>query len=494
MPCAARADDAPNESEATIQRGVELRRAGRNAEALVEFQKAFTLDPSPRARAQVALALQALGDWLGAEHWLLDALQRSDDAWIARYRTDLAGALATVQAHLGSLRLHVDAEQGEVLVNGAPAGALPSRGPDSRRRRLGRCGATRAGHVDAHRVIDVAAGAEVSRRWRSVRERRRLRRRGGAATVADVSPATRSHVDGYVAFGSAGLLAIGGVAAGWSARMRSARGTTTRDASSLAAARASSSAATYQDTANVALGWRLAPSRCPPWAPAWGSGCCGPLEPVDPLRHVVRSGRDRHVCRGVEVGVLTADRRDPSHRGTGLVVAAAGMGVACCSLKSASDVAEGSSGKRGRGPMPESTGPRRARGCCADSAADSATTPGRDARLFAPAAPTITEFAVTSTLRRGGHRHRAGSRRQHVVFPERSVRIRQRQHGQRPRANQPGRLVADVLRPSPRPAPVPRISSWVPTGTSGSPSFGGQGRSHRSGRHGGGRIRAAGER
>ena len=92
----AHAEDPATESETHIQRGVELRGQGRNGEALVEFQLAYALEPTPRARAQVALALQALGDWLGAEQWLKEALQAHDDAWVARYSTELLGALATI--------------------------------------------------------------------------------------------------------------------------------------------------------------------------------------------------------------------------------------------------------------------------------------------------------------------------------------------------------------------------------------------------------------
>ena len=67
---AARADEPPGDAEALIQHGIELRRAGKNGEALSEFQKAYAIAPTPRAQAQIALALHALGDWLGAERGL----------------------------------------------------------------------------------------------------------------------------------------------------------------------------------------------------------------------------------------------------------------------------------------------------------------------------------------------------------------------------------------------------------------------------------------
>lgn len=252
----ARADDrTPTESEASIQRGVELRREGRNGEALVEFQKAFALDPSPRARAQIALALQALGDWLGAERWLEEALEAHDDAWIARYETDLRAALATVQAHLGSLSLHVDAQEGEVLVNGAPAQALPSSSPIRVVAGSVDVIVRVPGHADVHRVLPVAAGAEVSE---DVAVGPALPQ---PAPVPPSSPPAvlaqsqlHTPVGAYLALGSAAALAIGGVVA-WVVRQNAAGmwNDNTRCLQPGAGTRGQQCGA-YQDTANVAEG------------------------------------------------------------------------------------------------------------------------------------------------------------------------------------------------------------------------------------------------
>ncbi len=238
----------------SIQRGVELRREGRNGEALVEFQKAFALDPSPRARAQIALALQALGDWLGAEQWLTEALQAGDDAWIVRYRTELDSALATIGSHLGSLSLHVDAQEGEVLVNGAPAQALPSAGPIRVVAGSVNVVVRVPGHADSHRVIDVPAGGLVSE---SMEVGAAL---PGAGSPPPPSPATAAHeapptfhppVGAYVALGSAGALTIGGVVA-WTIR-QSAAATWNDDAQCLKPGETRvQQCGTYLDTANGA--------------------------------------------------------------------------------------------------------------------------------------------------------------------------------------------------------------------------------------------------
>jgi hypothetical protein len=134
LPHAALADDAAPDggaqesSESCIQRGIALRREGSNREALDAFEQAFALRPSPRARAQVALAHQALGDWVEAESGLTEAL-RSDDAWIARYHDTLDQALAKVRTHLGWLDLEANVPGAALFVDGARAAAWRSSEP-----------------------------------------------------------------------------------------------------------------------------------------------------------------------------------------------------------------------------------------------------------------------------------------------------------------------------------------------------------------------------
>src|SRR5262249_56806117 len=62
---------AAETSNDIVARGVELRKKGRDAEALSEFKRALAIDKAPRTQAQVALAEQALGPRVAAEHRLL---------------------------------------------------------------------------------------------------------------------------------------------------------------------------------------------------------------------------------------------------------------------------------------------------------------------------------------------------------------------------------------------------------------------------------------
>ena len=86
----AAAQETP--ATALLREGIELRRAGRDAEALARFERAHAVEPSPRTLAQMGLAEQALGRWVRAEAHLRAALAPRDDAWIERNRAALDAA------------------------------------------------------------------------------------------------------------------------------------------------------------------------------------------------------------------------------------------------------------------------------------------------------------------------------------------------------------------------------------------------------------------
>ncbi|HSO37155.1 MAG TPA: PEGA domain-containing protein, partial [Labilithrix sp.] len=122
------ADPDQVEADQLISRGIELREHGKDDEALALFKKALAKSPSPRARAQVGVAEQALGLWVAAESDLVLALSAVDDAWIAKNRGALEGALATVRRRLGTLEVR-GTEGAEVLLDGVRLGELPVTAP-----------------------------------------------------------------------------------------------------------------------------------------------------------------------------------------------------------------------------------------------------------------------------------------------------------------------------------------------------------------------------
>jgi hypothetical protein len=112
----ASADDPT--AAALIERGLDLRQAQHDPEALVLFEEAQALSPSPRGQAQVALVQQALGRWASAERNMRAALAEKDDAWIASRRPILERAMSLIETHLGDVEI-VGAKGGVVYVDGA---------------------------------------------------------------------------------------------------------------------------------------------------------------------------------------------------------------------------------------------------------------------------------------------------------------------------------------------------------------------------------------
>lgn len=70
-----------------IEAGVAARRGGDDERALVLFTQAWASGHSPRARAQMGLAEQALGKFVDAEAHLSEALAAPGDAWITARRS-----------------------------------------------------------------------------------------------------------------------------------------------------------------------------------------------------------------------------------------------------------------------------------------------------------------------------------------------------------------------------------------------------------------------
>lgn len=112
-----------------LRRGVDLRRAGRDDEAVGEFAEAYRLAPGPRTAAQLALARQALGAWLDADRLLREALSAPSDPWVARNRAALDAALAVVGHHLGSLEVRANVEGADLRVDGRAVARLPMTRP-----------------------------------------------------------------------------------------------------------------------------------------------------------------------------------------------------------------------------------------------------------------------------------------------------------------------------------------------------------------------------
>lgn len=122
--------EADADSDPLMQRGIELRRAGRDSEALEVFQSALERTPtSTRVRVHLAATHQALGQWLEAEQNLSLVLSEADDPYIRRHRATLEKAYDFVGRRLGSLDVVGEPAGAEVVLSGRRLGELPLSEP-----------------------------------------------------------------------------------------------------------------------------------------------------------------------------------------------------------------------------------------------------------------------------------------------------------------------------------------------------------------------------
>ncbi len=146
------------EAEQLIEQGLKLREEGKDLEALPLFQRANALGASPRACAQLALANQALGNWVEAERGLMTALTAMDNPWVAQRRTALEKALATVRNQLGWLEVEANVQGAEVSVNETLVGIAPMAGPLRVPAGVVNLKVTAPAHMPAIRLVHVLAG------------------------------------------------------------------------------------------------------------------------------------------------------------------------------------------------------------------------------------------------------------------------------------------------------------------------------------------------
>lgn len=112
-------------ADSMSKQGLELRRAGRDSEALPKFQEAYRISATPRNAAQLGLCLQALARWSEADGLLAEAISAVQDPWIKKNRATLKEASETAKAHVGRLEIIGSPDGAVVSVNGRSVGSLP---------------------------------------------------------------------------------------------------------------------------------------------------------------------------------------------------------------------------------------------------------------------------------------------------------------------------------------------------------------------------------
>jgi hypothetical protein len=112
-----------------IEQGVALRKAGDDRLALAAFARAYALEPSVEALAQLGLAEQALGSWLDAREHLESALDHGDDSWIMKHRATLEAASKEIEGRLGMLEVSCNVAGAELRLDGRVLGRTPLERP-----------------------------------------------------------------------------------------------------------------------------------------------------------------------------------------------------------------------------------------------------------------------------------------------------------------------------------------------------------------------------
>jgi tetratricopeptide (TPR) repeat protein len=146
------------EADALVQQGVAQRRAGQDQLALESFRRAYALQPSPRIRAQIALAEQALGQWTDADRDLRAALAATNDAWIQRNRAALEAALNAISSRIATIELTCNITGARLFVNGREEGAFPLTQPVRVEAGTVALEVRMNGFRTARRTIDVEGG------------------------------------------------------------------------------------------------------------------------------------------------------------------------------------------------------------------------------------------------------------------------------------------------------------------------------------------------
>lgn len=129
MLCFARVSGAQSvDIEAEHQRGVALRNAHRDDEALTVFRGLYERTGEVRALARMALAEAVLGRWVEAEQHLGRALG-TDDAWVSQNRASLEQAFGQVREHVGGLTVVTNVPGSEVFSSGQRLAVTPIERP-----------------------------------------------------------------------------------------------------------------------------------------------------------------------------------------------------------------------------------------------------------------------------------------------------------------------------------------------------------------------------
>ncbi len=116
---------AADNSEILIRQGVELRKAGRDADAHAKFLRAYKVAHTPRAAAQLGLCERALKMWIDADLHLTEALAAQSDPWVLANKATIEESVAAVRSNLATVSVAGKPIDANVYINDNFVGQFP---------------------------------------------------------------------------------------------------------------------------------------------------------------------------------------------------------------------------------------------------------------------------------------------------------------------------------------------------------------------------------
>ncbi|HXU62046.1 MAG TPA: hypothetical protein VN962_10115 [Polyangia bacterium] len=153
--------EAPGDPNGLITRALELRRAGRPADALGLFRQAHEQAPSPRTLGHLGLVETSLHLWSDADAHLAAAMATPADGWIRRNQAFLVEARARTAAHVGQL-LVTGPPGARLAISGKAVGRLPLAAPLRLAEGDVRISATADGHKPFSIELNIQGGTRAA--------------------------------------------------------------------------------------------------------------------------------------------------------------------------------------------------------------------------------------------------------------------------------------------------------------------------------------------
>lgn len=154
-------EDARAEASERFRRGVKLHKDGDYVAALVEFKRAYELEPNYRVLFNLGQTSRELKDYASA----LVAYQRYLDEGGSEIRADrkkeVKRVLDDLADRVGTLRVTTNVEGAEIQIDDEVVGVSPLEEPIVVNIGKRRVAATLAGHAPARRVVEVAGRDEL---------------------------------------------------------------------------------------------------------------------------------------------------------------------------------------------------------------------------------------------------------------------------------------------------------------------------------------------